>query len=57
MKHYDNRFDEELKEREVMNFFNCDASVARKIIESSKMNGQLDTIKQKCKKEKENRNG
>lgn len=57
MRHYDNNFDEELKEHDVMCFFNCDRTLAKKIIESSKANGQLDTIKQKCKREKENRNG
>lgn len=57
MKSYDRNFDEELKEHEVMNFFRCDANMARTIIESSKINGQLDSIKKKCREGKENNNG
>ncbi len=40
--------EDEVYEREVMCFFNCDKAMAKTIIESSKMNGQSDGIKKMC---------
>lgn len=40
--------DDELKEIEVMNLFSCDRALAKKIIKSSKMNGQISGIKKIC---------
>lgn len=34
---------------DVMNFFKCDADIAKTILQSSEMNGQLENIKRMCK--------
>lgn len=41
--------DEERKSvHDVMNFFSCDAEVAKTILQSSQLNGQLNHIKKIC---------